>query len=200
MTSEWLSESGSSGAKSVILLGPLSKDQLLEELEKFPLGILWFSPPVQQNITLPSNVKNISRSKNALLIKSALETFILLDYDTPPSVKVSNNIEEDKKIVEATINMCHNLGYSVVAEGVEDKATLDLLVDLSCDLIQGYFFTKPIPINLLPKFNEEFMTNFRFLLREADGINIDYEPIDYSEENMTYCGVHVSHNPYYNHI
>lgn len=48
--------------------------------------------------------------------------------------------------------------------------------------------------------NKEFMTNFRFLLREADGINIDYEPIDYSKENMTYCGVHVSHNPYYNHI
>ena len=47
--------------------------------------------------------------------------------------------------------------------------------------------------------NEEFMTNFRFLLREADGININYEPIDYSKENMTYCGVHVSHNPYYNH-
>ena len=47
--------------------------------------------------------------------------------------------------------------------------------------------------------NKEFMTNFRFLLREADGINIDYEPIDYSEKNMTYCGVHVSHNPYYNH-
>ena len=48
--------------------------------------------------------------------------------------------------------------------------------------------------------NAEFMNNFRFLLREADGININYEPIDYSEENMTYCGVNVSHNPYYNHI
>ena len=95
MTSEWLSESDSSGAKSAILLGPLSKDQLLEESEKFPIGILWFSPPVQQDIPLPLNVKNISRSKNALLLKSALETFILLDYDTPPSVKVSNNIEED---------------------------------------------------------------------------------------------------------
>ena len=95
MTTEWLSESDSSGAKSVILLGPLSKDQLLEESEKFPLGILWFSPPIQQDMPLPSNVKNISRSKNALIFKSALETFILLDYHTPPSVKVSNKIEED---------------------------------------------------------------------------------------------------------
>ena len=95
MTTEWLSESDSSGAKSVILLGPLSKDQLLEESEKFPVGILWFSPPIQQDMPLPSNVKNISRSKNALTFKSALETFILLDYHTPPSVKVSNKIEED---------------------------------------------------------------------------------------------------------
>jgi len=69
MTTEWLSESDSSGAKSVILLGPLSKDQLLEESEKFPLGILWFSPPIQQDMPLPSNVKNISRSKNALHLK-----------------------------------------------------------------------------------------------------------------------------------
>lgn len=72
-----------------------------------------------------------------------------------------NKIEEDKKIVEATINMCHNLGYSVVAEGVEDEATLDLLVELSCDLIQGYFFTKPIPVNLLPDFNEELMKKYK---------------------------------------
>ena len=48
--------------------------------------------------------------------------------------------------------------------------------------------------------NKEFMDNFRFLLREADDIDIDYTPIDYSEENMTYCGVKVTHNPYYNDV
>ena len=48
--------------------------------------------------------------------------------------------------------------------------------------------------------NKEFMDNFRFLLREADDIDIDYTPIDYSEDNMTYCGVKVSHNPYYNDV
>jgi hypothetical protein len=48
--------------------------------------------------------------------------------------------------------------------------------------------------------NKEFMDNFRFLLREADDIDIDYTPIDYSKENMTYCGVDVTHNPYYNNV
>ena len=48
--------------------------------------------------------------------------------------------------------------------------------------------------------NKEFMDNFRFLLRESTKYNIDYEPIDYSKNSMTYCGVEVTHNPYYNHI
>ena len=48
--------------------------------------------------------------------------------------------------------------------------------------------------------NEEFMTNFRFLLREAPKYDIDYEPIDYSENSMEYCGVKVTHNPFYNHV
>ena len=95
MTAEWLSESDSSGAKSVILLGPLSKDQLVEESGEFPLGVLWFSPPIQQVITLPSNVENINRSNDTLSLKNALETFMLLDYENSPSVKVSNKIKED---------------------------------------------------------------------------------------------------------
>ena len=48
--------------------------------------------------------------------------------------------------------------------------------------------------------NEEFITNFRFLLREAPKYDIDYEPIDYSENSMEYCGVNVTHNPFYNHV
>jgi len=48
--------------------------------------------------------------------------------------------------------------------------------------------------------NEEFMTNFRFLLKEAPKYDIDYQPIDYSKNSMTYCGVDVTHNPYYNHV
>ena len=46
----------------------------------------------------------------------------------------------------------------------------------------------------------EFMENFRFLLREAPKYDIDYEPVDYSEHNINYCGVEVTHNPYYNHV
>ena len=46
---------------------------------------------------------------------------------------------------------------------------------------------------------KEFMDNFRFLLKESKKYKV-YNPIDYSINNMTYCGVKVTHNPYYNHI
>jgi EAL domain-containing protein (putative c-di-GMP-specific phosphodiesterase class I) len=55
--------------------------------------------------------------------------------------------EQDRVIVRTTIDMCHSLGYTVVAEGVEDEETLSLLHDMGCDLVQGYFLTRPLPFN-----------------------------------------------------
>ncbi|TNE99742.1 MAG: EAL domain-containing protein [Gammaproteobacteria bacterium] len=54
---------------------------------------------------------------------------------------------EDRVIVQTTINMCHSLGYQVVAEGVEDEATADILRDMGCNMIQGYLLTPPLPFD-----------------------------------------------------
>ncbi|RBW49086.1 EAL domain-containing protein [Marinobacter sp. F3R11] len=54
--------------------------------------------------------------------------------------------EEDRVIVQTTIDMCHALGYRVVAEGVEDEATLNLLKEMGCDMIQGYLLSCPLPL------------------------------------------------------
>ena len=53
--------------------------------------------------------------------------------------------ENDAVIVKATINLAHNLGLQVTAEGVESQEVMNLLQDYDCDLVQGYFFSKPIP-------------------------------------------------------
>ena len=53
--------------------------------------------------------------------------------------------ESDLIIVRSTINLGHDLGLKVVAEGVEDEATLHRLEKLGCDLAQGYHFSKPLP-------------------------------------------------------
>jgi EAL domain-containing protein (putative c-di-GMP-specific phosphodiesterase class I) len=49
----------------------------------------------------------------------------------------------DRAIVRSTIELAHNLGLQVVAEGVEDELTARLLVELGCDRAQGYFFGRP---------------------------------------------------------
>ncbi|GEK11028.1 bifunctional diguanylate cyclase/phosphodiesterase [Pseudoalteromonas peptidolytica] len=52
--------------------------------------------------------------------------------------------EKDQFIVNSTITLGHQLGFSVVAEGVEDKASLELLADMQCDYAQGYYLSKPL--------------------------------------------------------
>jgi diguanylate cyclase (GGDEF)-like protein len=51
----------------------------------------------------------------------------------------------DAAIVRAAIELGHNLGLSVVAEGVEDADTWDRLAALGCDVAQGYYMSRPLP-------------------------------------------------------
>ena len=43
----------------------------------------------------------------------------------------------------------HNLGLTIVAEGVEDESSLTFLRDVGCDLAQGFFIAKPMPADAL---------------------------------------------------
>lgn len=52
---------------------------------------------------------------------------------------------DDAVITRAVINLAHNLGLRVVAEGVETKAQLNFLKNHHCDLAQGYLISRPIP-------------------------------------------------------
>lgn len=56
---------------------------------------------------------------------------------------------DDTKIVRSTIDLGHNMGLRVVAEGVENEAVWHLLSDLGCDQGQGYFMSKPMPASQL---------------------------------------------------
>ncbi len=53
--------------------------------------------------------------------------------------------ESDAKIVRSTIDLAHNLGLSVVAEGVENAAVMARLAELHCDEAQGYHMSRPLP-------------------------------------------------------
>ncbi len=52
--------------------------------------------------------------------------------------------EDNAVIVRSTIDMVHNMGYKVVAEGVEDEETKEILADLGCDFLQGFHICRPL--------------------------------------------------------
>ena len=53
----------------------------------------------------------------------------------------------DRDITESIIRLAHRLKLTVVAEGVENQETANLLTQLDCDLLQGYLFARPIPLD-----------------------------------------------------
>ncbi len=59
------------------------------------------------------------------------------------------HFDNDETIVNATIQLGHNLGLKLVAEGVEDQETFNALRTMGCDLQQGYHISKPLPADEL---------------------------------------------------
>ena len=60
--------------------------------------------------------------------------------------------EDDAKIVRSTIDLAHNLGLTVVAEGVENAAVMARLAALDCDEGQGYHMSRPLPASEMGAF------------------------------------------------
>ena len=67
------------------------------------------------------------------------------------------NVEEVERgmlIVSEVIDLAKKLDMKIVAEGIESRDQVDFLVQQECDLIQGYFFAKPMPV-------EEFVEKYK---------------------------------------
>jgi len=62
-------------------------------------------------------------------------------------IKEMVNNKDDKAVVHSTIELAHNLGLVVVAEGVESQPVLDLLIELGCDIVQGFLVSRPLPLD-----------------------------------------------------
>lgn len=62
--------------------------------------------------------------------------------------RIINDVYHDMKariIVENVIDICKKFHIKSVAEGVETKEHLEVLKEMSCDVIQGYYLNKPLP-------------------------------------------------------
>ncbi|PPL17506.1 hypothetical protein UN63_04240 [Oceanisphaera arctica] len=62
---------------------------------------------------------------------------------------------EDTAIISAIINLAHNMGIAVIAEGIENEAQLEYLRQLNCDEGQGYFLARPMPAADMDKLLQE---------------------------------------------
>ncbi len=79
-----------------------------------------------------------------------------LKIDRSFVMDISKN-EDDKVIVQTIISMAHSLGFKTVAEGVETIEHVELLKNMDCNQLQGYYFSKPIPKDEFTKFLQDYI-------------------------------------------
>lgn len=63
-----------------------------------------------------------------------------------------NTSDSGKELVRAMITLAHSLNLEVVAEGVENEFELSLLKEYECEYVQGYYYSKPLPLKEIAKF------------------------------------------------
>jgi len=63
-----------------------------------------------------------------------------------------DNEQDNGEIVRAIVTLARNLGLSVIAEGIETPAQLNMLKELECEGGQGFLFAEPLPFGELRKF------------------------------------------------
>ena len=67
--------------------------------------------------------------------------------------------DNDAVIVRATIDLAHNLGMKVVAEGVENKEIAARLKELKCNILQGYYYSRPLAVEDFSKWFASYPFN-----------------------------------------
>lgn len=66
-------------------------------------------------------------------------------------LRKNQDVERSKTILEMVINLSNELGIEVVTEGIEKKDQLEFMQKLGCQLFQGYYFAKPMPVDQFEK-------------------------------------------------
>ena len=142
------------------LLDPRMPEAILAALERHqvPTGLFGLEVTESGVMQDPATAIGVLKRLRALGIDIAIDDFGT-GYSSLAYVKqlevtelkidrsfVRNLVQDqkDRAIVLSTIELAHNLELTVVAEGVEDEASVEVLRKLGCDLIQGFVYAKPL--------------------------------------------------------
>lgn len=71
---------------------------------------------------------------------------------------LDNSSERSRFIIKTIVNLAHGLGMSVVCEGVETEAQVHFLRQIGCDVAQGFYYAKPIPMDEFEKILDDEFT------------------------------------------
>jgi len=150
-------------------------DQVLEILQTFKTAPDRLELEITESIIMddPTRAMEIVTRLGSVGIKFALDDFgtgySSLSYlkKLPISaIKIDKSFisemmdeSDDEVIVVSIIELAHNLGMKVIAEGVEDQKTIDHLSVLHCDEVQGYFLSRPISGDEILEWAEKWMKN-----------------------------------------
>lgn len=154
------------------LMNSTLPNQVLELLRKHALP----ASSLKLEVTESAVMHDMSRALEVLNMLSAMGiTLSIDDYGTGYSslsyikslpvseIKIDKSFilklaedEEDRILVRSTIELAHNLGMQVTAEGVEDAESVKLLQSFGCDTLQGYHICRPVPNDDLIEFLNGF--------------------------------------------
>ena len=84
-------------------------------------------------------------SSFSLLTQMPLDT-LKIDKSFVDKVGVENMIAKDISVIRHIISLAKELGFICLAEGAESREQIDELRSLGCDVIQGYYYSKPVPV------------------------------------------------------
>ncbi len=107
-----------------------------------------------QNLSVFQNLKNLGILLAIDDFGTGYSSFSSLKHLKVDYLKIDkyfiSDMLEDKKtlhLVKSMIEIGHNLGYKIIAEGIETSEQLNMLKKLDCEIAQGYLFSKPVTAN-----------------------------------------------------
>lgn len=150
-------------------------DRIAEKLEHYGLESSALSLELTESATLvnPTRTMDVLTRLRVKGVGLSLDDFgtgfssLTQLYQMPfDELKIDKSVVADiphsreaNTMVGSLIDLAHNLGLTVCAEGVETRAALDLLAALGCDDCQGYYISRPIPARDIESFVNHFNRN-----------------------------------------
>ena len=156
---------------AINLQDPIFPESVAELLEKFSVPAHYIELEITETAIMTDPLRAIENIKklNGMGLQVSIDDFgtgyssmAYLQKLLVAKIKIDKSfvIEMDKNkhddvIVRSTIDLGHNLGLKVIAEGVESQESWDRLKEMGCDSAQGYFMSRPIPADQFMKWIKE---------------------------------------------